>query len=274
MNLLTIDHLHVSLAGREVLRDVSLVLSPGEVVSLIGANGCGKTTLLRAALGHVPSTGTVTWHIGSAPADRVPGAIDVSQNGPPGRTLHEIPRRQLARIAAYLPQSPTIEPGDRVIDTLRLGRSPYQSAFGIEREEDEQIVQSVAAELELLDLLHRPIDSLSGGQRQRVLLGRCLVQSPRALLLDEPTTFLDMKHQVDLHRLLRRLADDRKIGVLISSHDLNLAAVHSDRVVVMKAGRVLAQGAPGDVLTESLLSEAFDVPVRVAMVDGQRFFSH
>src|SRR5690606_23969259 len=112
------------------------------------------------------------------------------------------------------------------------------------------------------DLLDRPLDTLSGGQRQRVFLGRCLVQQPRALLLDEPATFLDLRHQVDLYRLLRRLARDRQIGVIMASHDLNLAATHADRALVLKSGRVLASGATRDVMTEATMSAAFDLPMK------------
>jgi len=252
MTLLQIDNLRVTLAAREVLAGVACALAAGEVVALIGANGCGKTTLLRAALGYVPYSGSVAWE---------------------GQPLAAIARKTLSQRVAYLPQAPTVEPGDTVLDVLRLGRSPFGSVFGIEREGDETIVQTVAADLGLLDLLPRPIESLSGGQRQRVLLGRCLVQTPRALLLDEPATFLDLRHQVDLHRLLARLARERGIGVLMASHDLNLAAAHSDRCVVMKAGRVLAQGPTDEVLTEAVLSEAFDVPIRSAQIDGERVFS-
>lgn len=249
--LLTIDNLGVSLATRPVLHGISSSLAAGEIVALVGANGSGKTTLLRAALGHVTSTGMVRWN---------------------GQPLRDLARRTLATIAAYLPQTPTTEVGDSVIDTLRLGRSPFQKAFGIERAEDEAIVQAVAADLELADLLNRPIESLSGGQRQRVLLGRCLVQSPQALLLDEPATFLDLKHQVDLHKLLGRLARERRMGVLMASHDLNLAAAHADRIIVLKNGRVLAQVPTSEVLSETLLADAFEVEIRSAIIEGRRQF--
>src|SRR5262249_29813120 len=149
-------------------------------------------------------------------------------------------RRELARRVAYLPQSPVADAGQTVIDTLRLGRSPYWSAFGIESPRDEQVVRSVSARLGLDDLLSRPLDELSGGQRQRVFVGRCLVQEPAAMLLDEPSTFLDLRHQVELCQLLRQLAKEQSIGVLMASHDLNLAAAYANRVVVLSEGTIAA----------------------------------
>ncbi len=246
--LLDAADLTVTLAGRTILQNVSVALDAGEVVTLIGPNGSGKTTLLRAALGHVRRAGgSVAW-------------LD--------RDLKRWKSRELARQVAYMPQSPLYEPGDRVIEVLRLGRSPHQGFLGVESADDEKVVHETASELELADLLDRRVETLSGGQRQRVFLGRCLVQSPKAILLDEPATFLDLRHQVELHRLLRRLAEQRQIGVLMASHDLNLAATHADRALVLKDGRVVASGAIDDVMTEPIMSQAFDLRMKRIEVDG------
>src|SRR5688572_29536040 len=151
---------------RPVLRGVSVTLSPGEVVALLGPNGSGKSTLIRVLLGQlVPAAGSVTWQ---------------------EKPIASWRRRDLARLVAYLPQSPSYEPEQRVAEALRLGRAPYWGAFGIESTRDAQVVGEVARLLALEDLLARRMDELSGGQRQRVFVGRCLVQEPRALLLDEP----------------------------------------------------------------------------------------
>jgi iron complex transport system ATP-binding protein len=224
-----------------VLRDISLSLSTGEVVALIGPNGCGKSTLLRCLLGQLPSTGSVRWD---------------------GRSVSSWRRRDLARYVAYLPQAPAHEPGQTVADVLRLGRAPYWGAFGLETADDMAAVAQVAALLGLEALLRRPVDELSGGQRQRVFVGRCLVQAPRALLLDEPNTFLDLRHQVELSQLLRKLADQRRIGVLMASHDLNLAAAVADRLILLDRGTVAAAGPPQAVLEPGLLSRVYDVPMR------------
>jgi len=223
-----------------VLRDVSLALRAGELVALLGPNGSGKSTLLRLLLGQLPSTpaGAVQWD---------------------GKPVEQWRKRDLARRVAYLPQSPTAQGDHRVADVLRLGRSAYWGAFGLESPRDAEVVREVAALLELNDLLDRPMDELSGGQRQRVFLGRCLAQEPAALLLDEPTTFLDLRHQVDLLRLLRRLATGRSVAVLMASHDLNLAAATADRAVLLDAGSVAAEGPPDEVLQPETLSRVYGV---------------
>src|SRR5687768_990741 len=141
-----------------VLRGVTVALDAGEVVALLGPNGSGKSTLIRALLGQLPAAGDVAWT---------------------DRPLASWRRRDLARLVAYLPQSPTFEPEQRVADVLRLGRAPYWRAFGIESPRDEAVVREVAALLHLDDLLDRRMDQLSGGQRQRAFVGRCLAQEPR-----------------------------------------------------------------------------------------------
>lgn len=242
--LLSIENLHASYGREKVLKGIEVRLCPGEIVALIGPNGCGKTTLLKAALGQLPFTGTAEWD---------------------GRDVRQWPPRELARRVAYLPQAPTVEPGRRVDEVLRLGRSPYLGAFGVESKRDGEVVQRVADRLGLTDLLARPIDALSGGQRQRVFLGRCLAQEPAAVLLDEPDTYLDLKHQSDLAAMLRRLADAEGLGVLMASHDLNLAASVADRLILLGGGRVAAEGPPADVLTPAVLEPIYGV--RVGRID-------
>lgn len=240
--------LSVSLAGRSILSGIDLTLHPGRVTVLIGPNGGGKTTLLRALLGHVRASGHVTWL---------------------GRPLAKWSRRELSRVAAYLPQSPTFEPGDRVIDILRLGRLPHGGLLGLDSAEDDAVMASIAKQLSLTELLGRPIDTLSGGQRQRVFLGRALAQKPKAILLDEPATYLDLRHQIDLYTLLGTLAREQGISVLMASHDVNLSFVHADEAAILKDGRVLAQGGVETVMTEATLTDAFDVPIR-KIADGDR----
>ena len=233
-----------------VLRDVSLTLCAGELVALLGPNGSGKSTLLRVLLGQLPS----------APA----GAVQWDR-----RPVEHWRKRDLARRVAYLPQSPAAQGDHRVADVLRLGRSAYWGAFGLESPRDAEVVREVADLLELTGVLDRPMDHLSGGQRQRVFLGRCLAQEPAALLLDEPATFLDLRHQVDLLRLMRRLAKEQSVGVLMASHDLNLAAATADRAILLDAGSVAAEGAPGAVLEPETLTRVYGVPMaRVTPAGG------
>ena len=239
--LLEVSNLTVSY-GDNVLavRDVNLTFLTGEVVALIGPNGSGKSTLIKALLGAVKSRGRVKW-------DGVP--------------VQQWSRRHLARYVAYLAQSPVDEAGQTVIDALRLGRAPYWSMFGIESARDEQIVSDIASRLDLTGILDRPLDAISGGQRQRVFVGRALAQEPRAILLDEPNTYLDLKHQVELMSLLRTLSREKNVGVLMASHDLNLAASGADIMLLLDQGQVVAEGDAEQVLKPELLTRVYGVPM-------------
>ncbi len=239
--LLQASNLCFAYGARRAVEEVSLALSPGEVVGLLGPNGSGKSTLVKLLLGHLPvQAGTVRWD---------------------GRELKHWSRRKLARLVAYLPQSPQADLEQTVLDVLRLGRAPYLGAFGLESRHDVEVVAQVAASLDLVDLLDRRMDELSGGQRQRVFIGRCLAQEPRALLLDEPNTFLDLRHQIELCQWLVRLARERNIAVLMALHDLNLAATYADRLLLMQQGRTVATGTPHDVLDPELLSRVYATPL-------------
>ena len=239
MTLLHAANLTFRYRDVQALRDVSIDLSAGEVVALIGPNGSGKSTLIKTLIGVLRAAGgEIRWD---------------------DKPIRHWPRRALARHVAYLAQSPLFEPGQRVIDALRLGRVAYWSLFGIESERDEQVVREVAKRLELNDILTRDMDAISGGQRQRVFVGRALVQEPRAILLDEPNTFLDLRHQVELMQLLRLLAKEQNVGVLMASHDLNLAAAGADRLLLLDRGSVVAEGAPETVLDPDLLARVYGI---------------
>lgn len=247
--LLKATNLEFAYGDRPVLRDVSLTLAPGEVVALLGPNGTGKSTLIRVLLGHLrASRGDVLWE---------------------NRDIRAWPRRAFARRVAYLPQSPTADPDQRVADVLRTGRAPYWGAFGLESPHDVAVVNDVARQLELVDLLPRPMAELSGGQCQLVFLARCLVQQPAALLLDEPNTFLDLRHQVDLGQRLRRLAKEQGLAVLMASHDLNLAGALADRLMLLEAGVVAAEGAADRVLDPAVVGKVYGLPMRRVDIPGQ-----
>src|SRR5688500_11166648 len=238
--LLEVTNLSFSYGDLQALRDVSLTFLTGELVALIGPNGSGKSTLIKALLGALPARGKIKWD---------------------GVSVQQWSRRHLARYVAYLAQSPVYEPGQTVIEALRLGRAPYWSMFGLESPRDEQIVNDVADRLNLRSILARPLDAISGGQRQRVFVGRALVQEPRAILLDEPITFLDLKHQVELMSLLRTLAREKNVGVLMASHALNLAASGADTLRLLDRGVGVAEGKPETVLDPELLTRVYGVPM-------------
>jgi iron complex transport system ATP-binding protein len=226
-------------ADRPVLADVSLALASGRIAVLLGPNGAGKSTLLKLLLGHLTAaSGTVEWD---------------------DRPIARMKPAELARIVAYLPQSPGFEAGQTVAELLRAGRTPYLAAFGIESARDAQVVRDTAELLQLGDLMDTPVEELSGGQRQRVFLGRALAQEPRAFLLDEPNTFLDLRHQARLWDLLRRLARERNLAILAASHDLNLSAAFADELVLLHEGRIAATGSADEVLRPELLSRVYGI---------------
>ncbi len=246
--LLDAKHISFAYGDRAVLRDVRLTLAPGEVVALIGPNGSGKSTLIKSLLGHLPMRGEVTWD---------------------GKPLPAWRRRELAKLVAYLPQSPAFEPQQRVLDVLRLGRAPYWGSFGLESTRDVDVVQRTIDELKLSEWIDRRMDEISGGQRQLVYVARALIQEPRALLLDEPNTYLDLRHQVQLAQLISRLARERSLALLVASHDLNLAAVVADRLVLLQEGSVAADGTPEVVLDPELLTRVYGVRMERVTREGK-----
>ena len=227
-------------SDKPTLTDVSLSLEAGQVLAILGPNGSGKSTLIKVLLGHLRANGAILWQ---------------------GRSLHDWSRKKLAKHIAYLPQSPTYDPGHTVRDHLRLGRAPYWKILGLESEYDMNVIQKAAQMLDLIDLLPRLIDSLSGGQRQRVFLARCLIQEPSVLLLDEPNTFLDLHHQVDLLKLLRQLTREQQLAVILASHDINLSAAFADQLILLNNGSIAVSGTPYKVLWPETLGPIYKLPV-------------
>jgi ABC-type cobalamin/Fe3+-siderophores transport system ATPase subunit len=237
--------------GREplsVLRGVDIVVQPGEMVALLGANGCGKTTLLRLVSGTLnPQHGTV----------------DVA-----GRPIGDWTREALARRVAVLPQQLELPDGFRAAELVEMGRAPHARRLFGSTTDDELAIQRALADADAIDLADRLPHELSGGERQRVLVAMALAQEPELLLLDEPTLHMDLAHQVALLRTMRRLQAARGLTVLAVLHDLNLAAAFAPRIVVLHQGRVVADGAPAEVLIPELVSSVFGVRVQVAYTEG------
>ena len=226
-----------------VVDGLDLRVLEGGITAVIGPNGCGKSTLLRA-LGRLlaPRSGTVL--------------LD-------GRQIDRMPTREVARVLGVLPQSPTAPEGLTVGDLVARGRSPHQSWWRQWSRDDELAVAQALAETGMLEHADRPVDALSGGQRQRAWISMALAQGTDVLLLDEPTTYLDLAHALDVLDLVDRLHDEHGRTVVMVLHDLNLAARYADELVVMAQGRVVAQGPPGDVLTEELLLEVYGLVARL-----------
>lgn len=252
MSRLSVKNVSVRYGDRTAVRDANFSINEAGVVAMIGPNGSGKTTLLRAILGLMPCEGTIAWY-------------------EDGGAIHD-PRR-LARHTAYLAQSPSFVAGQTVAQTILAGRYSRRGALDfLDTPLDTARVAAIAADLSLDSLLDRPLESLSGGQRQRAFLGRALAQETPALVLDEPATFLDLRYQLELYQQLRQLAQQGGKMIVLASHDLNLAATHADRMLVMKDGRIVADGAPGEVLTAELLHDVYGVAMRRVDVDGEPHF--
>ena len=238
----------MSYDGTDVVHDAALVLKPGEVTALVGPNGSGKSTLLRTvARLQKPRHGTLTLDAGTA--DAADG--------------FDLTARQFARRVALLTQSRPTPGGLPVRDVVEFGRYPYRGRWGRADAEGPEVVDRVLESTGVTALADRGVDQLSGGQLQRVWLASCLAQQTGVLLLDEPTTYLDLAHQVDLLDLLTELNRTRGTTVVMVLHELNLAARYADHLVVMSAGQVVAQGRPGDVLTAASVHAAFGLRSQV-----------
>jgi iron complex transport system ATP-binding protein len=231
------DAVTVGYGGDPVVRDLTLEIQDGRVTTIVGPNGCGKSTLLRTLARLLTPTG---------------GQVLLD-----GRPIAEVPTREVSRRLALLPQSPVAPDGLLVRDLVGRGRHPHQRWFRQWSPDDEQVVEAALRMTDTWDLRDRAIDQLSGGQRQRAWVAMTLAQDTDLVLLDEPTTFLDLAHQVEVLELVSRLNRERGRTVAMVLHDLNLAARYSDLVVVMKDGAVVTQGSPREVFSVGLLAEVF-----------------
>lgn len=229
--------------GEPALDDVSLVVEPGEVVGLLGPNGSGKSTLLKIL------SGVLSRYAGSA---RVDGA-EVRTTRP----------RDLASKLAVVPQETTFGFPFSVLEIVLMGRHPHLAGLAFETQRDVDLARTALARCGVAHLESRTIQELSSGERQRVVFARALAQEPQALLLDEPASFLDIRHQTELYDLVRELAVADGTAVLTVLHDLNLAAEYCDRIYLLRQGRVAAQGRTAEVLTYANLTAVFETEVYV-----------
>ncbi|GAA4186136.1 ABC transporter ATP-binding protein [Streptosporangium oxazolinicum] len=249
MSHLVVRDLSVVLDRRAVLSGVGLDVRDGGWLAVIGANGAGKSTLLRALAGVLPFGG-------EALVDDTP--------------LRRLGPRERARLLAYAPQSPALPADMTVFDYALLGRTPYIPYLGRESRHDREVTASVLERLDLSSLAARTLARLSGGERQRVVLARALAQRAPVLLLDEPTTALDLGHQQQVLELVDRLRLADGLTVVTTLHDLSLAGQYADSMTLLSGGRVAASGTPAEVLTGELIGEHFDARVRVATGPGGR----
>ncbi len=240
---LQISEVSFSYSNGLVLRDVSLTIRLGEMIGLLGPNGSGKTTLIKLASGiFQPGRGSVR--------------LD-------GLDLVRLSRKAVARSVAVVPQQFNVPFAFTAGEIVLLGRVPFLHGFSGESEADRRAVADALKMVGISGLERRQFDQLSGGERQKVVLAMALAQQPELLLLDEPTVHLDIAHQVEILELVKKLNVERGITIVAALHELNMAALYFSRLVLLKEGRVMADGTPAEVLTEKMISEVYSASVRV-----------
>ena len=236
-------NLSLGYGDRLIVDELSVQIPTGKVTVIIGANGCGKSTLLRGlARLLTPAAGAVL--------------LD-------GRSLQSMPSKEVARVMGLLPQAPIAPEGITVADLVGRGRYPHQGWFRQWSEADDRAVAEALAATDTLELASRPIDDMSGGQRQRVWIAMALAQETDLLLLDEPTTYLDLSHQVEVLDLLTDLNRRRGTTIVIVMHDLNLACRYADHLIAMTDGAITAQGRPDEVITAENIRSVFDLSATI-----------
>jgi iron complex transport system ATP-binding protein len=242
MKAVEIVNLRHAYGTRAVLDAVSFAIMAGDFFIIIGPNGSGKTTLLKAMAGLLASQGEIRLL---------------------GKRLPNYGRRELARRLAFVPRLITEELPFTVREVILMGRTPHMGLLGLERPRDLSQVQAALAFTGVEHLAHRKINALSGGERQRVFIARAICQEPEIILLDEPTAALDLAHQARLMDLMERLKQERGVTVVMVSHDVNLAAMYADRLLLLKNGRIQALGPQGEVLTYDRIEATYGCRVLV-----------
>ncbi|HAU38470.1 MAG TPA: hypothetical protein DCX07_12245 [Phycisphaerales bacterium] len=234
--------------AQPVLRGVDFTAAAGRFTCILGRNGSGKTTLLRCLLGWLrPGAGTIL--------------LD-------GKDIARHSRKALARLLAYVPQFPASTFAFPVRELVLMGRFAHAGALGLAGEQDLAVARLAMEMTHTEEFADRTLDELSGGEAQCVMIARALAQQPSVLLLDEPTSHLDIANQLKIYRMMQRLAHDWEMAVVCVSHDVNLAARFADELVLMRDGEVVASGPPGDVVREDLLARAYDVRVELIARPG------
>ena len=244
MKTLQAEQIHLAYDGKSIIESLDLQIPPGQITALVGPNGCGKSTLLRGLARLLkPHTGSVF--------------LD-------GKAIHALSTKEVARQIGILPQSPVAPEGLTVHELVAQGRYPHQGWLQQWSAEDERVVRDALAITNMADFADRPLDTLSGGQRQRAWIAMSLAQQTEILLLDEPTTFLDLAYQLEVLDLLLDLNEQGRTIVMVL-HDLNQACRYADHLVAMRQGEIVAQGAPSLIVDEALIREVFQMECHVTV---------
>ncbi len=238
---LVVRNLICGYGDKEIIKSISFFIKRGEFIGIVGANGCGKTTLLRALIGLLPIQD---------------GVIEIY-----GNNIDQMSRKELSRKVALVPQMMEPVRGFTVSEMIMLGRTPYFERFSFETEDDHNVKRWVIKELKMEDMADVPVTNLSGGEFQRVAIARALAQEPRLMLLDEPISHLDIRYQVKILKLLRKIRQTRT--VIATFHDLNMAARFCQRLILMKNGNIIAAGKPDEVLSRENIWKAYRIKAEV-----------
>ncbi|GKU84540.1 ABC transporter ATP-binding protein [Niallia sp. NCCP-28] len=239
MSILSTEHLKIGYEDKIIVEDLSFTIQSGKITTIIGPNGCGKSTILKTlARIHKAKSGYVY--------------LD-------GKLIHKIPTKQIAQKMAVLPQSPEAPSGLTVFDLISYGRSPHQKGLARLSDRDKEVIEWALEVTGLAELRNQEVDTLSGGQRQRAWIAMAIAQETELLLLDEPTTYLDMAHQLEVLKLLKKLNEEENRTIVMVIHDLNHAARFSDRMVAMNKGRLMKEGTAEEVMTAEVLKDVFHI---------------
>lgn len=248
---LTVENLSFFYGEKPILKNVSLAVAPGELVSILGHNGSGKTTLLRCISGYLK------------PKE---GAVRIGEDA-----VSSLSSKALARRMALVPQNPVMEFDFTVRDIVLMGRNPHLKRFSGETETDYAAADAALARTGMDALADRSVLTLSGGEWQRTIIARAICQKSELMLLDEPVASLDIKHQIEILRLVRSLCRESGVSALCVMHDVNLSAHYSDQILLLKEGEALACGAPSAVITAPLLAEAYGIEAEVRTEQGHPY---
>ncbi|GGA42625.1 ABC transporter ATP-binding protein [Paenibacillus physcomitrellae] len=237
--------LDIAYEERLIVEDLNIKIPDGKITALVGANGSGKSTILKTmARIHGPKNGSVLLN---------------------GKSIHKQSTREVAKQLAILPQNPTAPDGLTVYELVSYGRFPYQKGFGSMSAEDRRVIEWAIEVTAMSDFAERPIEQLSGGQRQRAWIAMALAQETGILFLDEPTTFLDMAHQLEVLELLEELNAEQNRTIVMVVHDLNHASRYAQHMIAIKSGKAVAEGAPTEVMTSEVLQEVFGIEADIIL---------
>lgn len=243
MSCISTKNLNISYGNLDIVKDLNLDIPKGKITTIIGSNGCGKSTILK----------TIARIIQAKSGDIFVNNINIKERSP----------KDLAKVMAVLPQSPQAPSGLTVEELIAYGRFPHQKGFGKMRKEDEDIVTWALKSTGIEEFRDRPIEALSGGQRQRALIAMALAQQTEILILDEPTTYLDLAHQLEILKLLEELNKKQGTTIVMVIHELNNAARFADNMIGVKKGQVVCQGTAHEVMTKENLKELFNIDAEI-----------